>query len=323
MRLERIILLTLNFFCLSICAQGFYNEDMEEKELQILRCLQHSGVDYNAEYEAWQFGLPDPEPLTLKNQYGNEVQALELCPPMPIGVIICISGVDAPSVTAYYGHAMEFYKMGYVTILMDVRSHIKINDKRYEEVKDVQAVSDYIKSKLEYINLPVIAMGVAMGGTVAMRSMIESYDINAVMLLSAYSSFEDYFALNRHEAEPIYDMPNVSPGDIAMMSEADSITMSKICNVSGINRRPVLLMQSKGDKFVPYAYFQQFVRKARRFTTELDTYVLEGNEHYICRDFLNPAADKEYFKAVKNFLKRLEFHIPTLASRKLEDTCAI
>ena len=269
MRLGYIVLIVLNLICLSVRAQSVEMDDnMADKELQIIRCLQRMDVDYSAEYDVWSFGIPAPDTLKLRNQYGDELQAFEICPAIPIGIVICISGIDAPSVSAYYGHAREFYKMGYATFLMDVRSHIAIDDKRYEEVKDVQAVIDYIKSKMDYTNLPVVVMGVAMGGTVAIRSMIESYDISAVISMSAYSSFEDYFALNRKGADPRYDLPNISVEELAEMTAEDSVSLSRLYQVKGIDHRPILLMHSKRDRFVPYAYFSQLAREMKKYTNQ-------------------------------------------------------
>ena len=213
--------------------------------------------------------------------------------------------------------------MGYATFLMDVRSHIAIDDKRYEEVKDVQAVIDYIKSKMDYTNLPVVVMGVAMGGTVAIRSMIESYDISAVISMSAYSSFEDYFALNRKGADPRYDLPNISVEELAEMTAEDSVSLSRLYQVKGIDHRPILLMHSKRDRFVPYAYFSQLAREMKKYTNQLESYVVEGDEHYICRDFINPSSDRDYFEALTGFLKRVTTNQPVSAYRKLEDTQAI
>ena len=324
MRLGYIVLIVLNLICLSVRAQSVEMDDnMADKELQIIRCLQRMDVDYSAEYDAWSFGIPAPDTLKLRNQYGDELQAFEICPAIPIGIVICISGIDAPSVSAYYGHAREFYKMGYATFLMDVRSHIAIDDKRYEEVKDVQAVIDYIKSKMDYTNLPVVVMGVAMGGTVAIRSMIESYDISAVISMSAYSSFEDYFALNRKGADPRYDLPNISVEELAEMTAEDSVSLSRLYQVKGIDHRPILLMHSKRDRFVPYAYFSQLAREMKKYTNQLESYVVEGDEHYICRDFINPSSDRDYFEALTGFLKRVTTNQPVSAYRKLEDTQAI
>ena len=324
MKLGYILLSILYLFSLSVKAQSVGSDDyMADKELQIIKCLQRMDVDYSADYDAGQFGLPAPDSISLRNQYGNEVLAYEICPAIPVGIIICISGIDAPSASAYFGHAMEFYKLGYATISMDVSNHTTINNRPYEEIKDVQAVIDHIKSKIEYTNLPIIVMGVAMGGTVAIRSMIESYDINAVIAMSAFSSFEDYFAYNRKGADPRYELPNVSLKDILDMSVADSITLSKLCQVKGIDYRPILLMQSKKDRLVPYSYFSRLAREMRRYTNDLESFVVEGDEHYICHDFINPSSDKEYLEVLTGFLKRITSKIPVSAYRKLEDALAI
>lgn len=325
MRLRYIILLIFNILCLSVGAQSIItNDDIADKEMQIIKCLQQTDADYSAEYDARQFGLPTPDSINLRNQYGHEVIAYEICPAIPVGIVICISGQDAPSASAYYGHATEFYKLGYATFTMDVSNHSKTaEDKRYEEVKDVQAVIDYIKSKMDYINLPVIVMGVAMGGTVAIRSMIESYDINAVISLSAYSSFEDYFNFNRNNADPRYELPNASMKDLADMSAADSIANSRLCSVKGVDQRPMLLMQSKKDKIVPYTYFTRLSKELKKYTNNLESFVVEGDEHYICHDFINPSSDKAYFEVLTGFLKRVTPSVPVSAYRKLEDTQAI
>ena len=104
------------------------------------------------------------------------------------------------------------------------------------------------------------------------------------------------------------------------MSMADSITLSKLCSVKGIDHRPILLMQSKKDKQVPYAYFTRLSTELKKYTNELVSFVVEGDEHYICRDFINPSSDKANFEAITDFLKRVTPSVPVSAYRKLEDT---
>ena len=160
MKLGYILLSILCLFSLSAKAQSVGSDDyMADKELQIIKCLQRMDVDYSADYDAGQFGLPAPDSISLRNQYGNEVLAYEICPAIPVGIIICISGIDAPSASAYFGHAMEFYKLGYATISMDVSNHTTINNRPYEEIKDVQAVIDHIKSKIEYTSHGSLSSG--------------------------------------------------------------------------------------------------------------------------------------------------------------------
>ena len=60
--------------------------------------------------------------------------------------MICLSGIENPSVTAFYGHAAEFYKANVATIMPDLRGHGKSDGNRiclaYEEARDVKAVTD-------------------------------------------------------------------------------------------------------------------------------------------------------------------------------------
>ena len=101
MKLDYIILLIFSLISLSAGAQSIMiDDDIADKELQIERCLQRMDVDYSTKYDARQFGLPAPDSLNLKNQYGNEVIAYEICPAIPVGIVICISGEDAPSASA-------------------------------------------------------------------------------------------------------------------------------------------------------------------------------------------------------------------------------
>ena len=121
----------------------------------------------------------------------------------------------------------------------------------------------------------------------------------------------------------IFHIINISMKDLADMSVADSITLSQLCKVEGVDHRPVLLMQSKRDKAVPYAYFTRLFDEMKKYTNELESFVVEGDENYICRDFINPASDKAYFETLMDFLKRVTSSVPLSAYRKLEDTQAI
>ena len=51
--------------------------------------------------------------------------------------------------------------------------------------------SIYIKCNAKYKDVPVIIMGVSMGGAVAIRSIGENKDIYALVSLSAFSSLEE------------------------------------------------------------------------------------------------------------------------------------
>ena len=153
---------------------------------QVIGCLVDMHVDYSVIYDARDFGLPAPDSLNLKTADGFGIFAYEICPEHPKGVVICLSGIENPSVTAFYGHAAEFIKAGVATIMPDLRGHGKSDGNRiclaYEETRDVKAVTDYIKSNAKYKGVPVIVMGVSMGGAVAIRSIGENKDISSRLL---------------------------------------------------------------------------------------------------------------------------------------------
>lgn len=153
---------------------------------QVIDYLVDKHVNYNMVYDARDFGLPAPDSLHLKTADGFGIFAYEICPEHPKGVVICLSGIENSSATAFYGHAAESIKAGVATIMPDLRGHGKSDGNRiylaYEETRDVKAVTDYIKSNVKYKGVPVIVMGVSMGGAVSIRSIGENKDIGSRLL---------------------------------------------------------------------------------------------------------------------------------------------
>lgn len=86
-----------------------------------------------------------------------------------------------------YGHAREFREIGLTTLMPDLRGHGDIDGDRiclaYNETADIKAVTEYVKAT--YTDIPVIVMGLSMGGGVAIRSIGENDDIDALITLSA------------------------------------------------------------------------------------------------------------------------------------------
>lgn len=73
--------------------------------LQVIDYLVEKHVNYDKIYDARDFGLPAPDSLRLKTADGFGIFVYEICPEQPKGVVICLSGIENPSVTAFYGHA--------------------------------------------------------------------------------------------------------------------------------------------------------------------------------------------------------------------------
>lgn len=151
-----------------------------------LFCDKH--VTYHLVYRAEEAGLPDPDTLWLTTADGFRIHTLEVKPEGEVkGAVICISGIENPSVTAFYGHAREFREIGLTSLMPDLRGHGDSDGDRiclaYNETADIKAVTEYVKAT--YTDNPVIVMGLSMGGGVAIRSIGENDDIDALITLSA------------------------------------------------------------------------------------------------------------------------------------------
>ena len=287
-------------------------ENWKAAERQVIDYLVDKHVDYDVVYDARDFGLPAPDSLTLKTADGFSIFAYEVCPEQLKGVVICLSGIENPSVTAFYGHAAEFYKANVATIMPDLRGHGKSDGNRiclaYEEARDVKAVTDYIKSNAKYKDVPVIVLGVSMGGAVAIRSIGENKDIDGLIALSAFSSLEDFLQASREAFLPMIPAEQLAGITRQVVKEkygVDSSVSSPLYALRGLNNRPVLMMHSRQDSQVPYSCFEKLAAEASKYTIDLDTMTVEGDEHFICKDFTKPSADKKYMRQVMRFIRKL------------------
>ena len=287
-------------------------ENWKAAERQVIDYLVDKHVDYDVVYDARDFGLPAPDSLTLKTADGFSIFAYEVCPELLKGVVICLSGIENPSVTAFYGHAAEFYKANVATIMPDLRGHGKSDGNRiclaYEEARDVKAVTDYIKSNAKYKDVPVIVLGVSMGGAVAIRSIGENKDIDGLIALSAFSSLEDFLQASREAFLPMIPAEQLAGITRQVVKEkygVDSSVSSPLYALRGLNNRPVLMMHSRQDSQVPYSCFEKLATEASKYTIDLDTMTVEGDEHFICKDFTKPSADKKYMRQLMRFIRKL------------------
>ena len=319
------VLLALILAVCSLSAIDAKAQEANEREKcvaagrQVIDYLVDKHVNYDRIYDARDFGLPAPDSLHLKTSDGFGIFAYEICPKQPKGVVICLSGIENPSVTAFYGHAAEFYKAGVATIMPDLRGHGKSDGNRiclaYEETRDVKAVTDYIKGNAKYKDVPVIIMGVSMGGAVAIRSIGENKDIDALVSLSAFSSLEDFLQTMREALLPMIpaEQLNIVTGEIVRDKYGvDSSVSSPLYALCGLDNRPVLMMHSRQDTQVPYSCFEKLTAEASKYTHDIETMTVEGDEHFICKDFTHPAADKEYMRRLMRFIRKLTAKHPSV-----------
>jgi len=257
-----------------------------------------------------QFGVEAKE-VWLAAEDGISLISWEVQADDPRGVVIFLSGIHNPSVTAYFGHAKMLSENGYSSLLIEMRAHGKSEgDKIFlgtREYLDTRAGVEYILSRSEYKDLPVIVFGVSMGGAAAINSIGEIPELDGLISISAFSSWPDVFCDS---------MVNMGiPGFIAKIDKPfvklymgleygfGSLRVNPLDEIKKLNGRPALLMHSTGDSQVPYRSFERLQKAA---PGQFDMFIREGDYHFICRDeyFDEPWKDEEYAGAILAFLKK-------------------
>ena len=131
----------------------------------IMGSMVNRRVDFETVYAAEDFDL-SAEKLTLQTDDGVSISAFRVHKDDPKAVVIFISGIHSPSVTAFYGHARMLADSGYASLLFDTRAHGESGGDRiglgYEEWRDTKAVVDYLQSVDEYADVPIVVFGLSM-----------------------------------------------------------------------------------------------------------------------------------------------------------------
>lgn len=229
----------------------------------------------------------------------------------PKAVVILLAGIEQPSITQFYSHAKLYKNNGYASILLEVRGHGRSGGNKiclgYDEILDVKAVIDYIKTKREYENIPIVIQGVSMGGAVAINAFGQYPEIDALIAMSSYTSFEEVVIDNLK----YYKVPSL----ICVVEEpvfrlalkaffgADKVNhMNPATQIQNSNNRPVLLIAASKDSSVPATN----TKKLYSLCEDADLWIRDSWEHFIVKDCVltKVADDKEYCDRILGFIEK-------------------
>ncbi len=273
------------------------------------------GVDENHPlqklYAASDFDLVSND-MMLTTQDGYHIWVSEVSAEKPKAIVIYLSGIRQPSVTYFYGHAKWMQNNGYASFLLEVRGHGKSDGDRvclgYEEVADVKAVVDYIRQKELYNDVPIVIHGVSMGGAIAVNAFGQMDEIDGLIAMSAYSSFEDVVIDTMKQ----YHIPGficaIEKPLIRVALQAnfgDKVhELRPIEQVENIGRRPALFIASAFDPQVSYENMNRLLAAApdqcEGWLRESD---LTGHFIVLNHDLEHVDLDAEYCEKVLSFLE--------------------
>ena len=255
------------------------------------------------EYCAADFGVSSSS-VALKSCDGVSLMAYEVAVEQPQGVVICLGGIHSATVTNWYGHSKLFADNGFASLLLDLRSHGKSEGEKIyaatREWQDVDAAVEYIRSQERYIGKPIVVMGLSMGAATAVVSIGRNSDIDGLISLSSYSSWEYNFNRNVEQRVPKIVAKMLSPfvDIVTRLRFGRMAAITPLAEIKKLGSRPALLVQAVGDRTVPYGNFVELTAVA----PQVQTWVVESDNHCIIDDFVHPQTDEQYCKRIIEFL---------------------
>ena len=276
----------------------------------IMKDMINMHVNFKNVYEPEAAGIA-AEKLTLKTEDGLNIIAYEAYEENPKGVVIFLSGIHNPSVTAFFHHGRMLKENGYASMFLEMRAHGESEGDMiclgYKEYMDTKAAVDYIKAQDKYTDVPIVVFGVSMGGATAINSIGKIQEIDGLISLSAYSSWEDIFADNMENM----GIPKVITKIQKPFLKAYTIikygwdrrSVNPKKQIQNLGTRPALIIHSKQDSQVPLANFNRLMEHA---PAHVETWIRDGDLHFIVQDdyFENPVGDTEYANRILGFLNR-------------------
>lgn len=271
----------------------------------VMNSLVNMHVNFDEVWTAEDFGI-DAEHFFVTTDDKLKISAYEVSVENPKAIIICISGIHMPSATVYFGHARFFKENNYSTILFDMRAHGESEGDMiclgYKEYLDTKAVVKHIKADPAYNNIPIVVLGLSMGGTTAINSIGEIPEINGLISLSAFSSVEDVFYEALASQSPVFLAKMVKPFIplVALVKYRVNIwSIKPVKEIKKLGNKPALIMHTKEDTEVPYSNFERIIHSA---PSHVKTFVREGDIHSITESFTEPEKDTEYSAEILDFL---------------------
>jgi len=267
---------------------------------------QYNSSDFEIESERITLTTDDELNLAAWRTYAEDDE--------PHGTVIIISGIQNPSVTAFFGYAEMLSTHGWDALLIEKRARSLSEGESIglamTEWKDVQAGVSFLDLDERAGELPIIAMGTSAGGAAVITAGAELPRIDGIIAISAYSSFIDVYIDNaavigipRFIGQATRPFMWLQLGFRFGFSEISRTPANAIME---LGERPVLLMHSTEDWEVPFSHFERLETEATDASVQLSTFVREGNWHFVCYShyIYTPDQDVEFSRAIFEFLEQ-------------------
>jgi len=277
--------------------------------------VQHDSLHYGIESERITLTTSDGLNLAAWRTFAAAAvddDSYDTASPAPRGTVIILSGIQDPSVTAFFGYSQMLAEHGWDTLLIEKRARSLSEGESiglgFTEWKDVQAGVEYLDNDARAGHLPIIAMGTSAGAATVLIAGAELPRIDGIISISAYGDFIcAYVDVVNRIGVPRFIADASRPimqWNLARHFGEDEVQRTPLNAMGNLTARPVLLMQSTEDWQVTFEQFENLRDKAHYSDVQLSTFVREGDWHFVVYNqfFATPAHDHEFTHAIIDFL---------------------
>jgi len=261
------------------------------------------------EYTLEEFGLTG-EQFTVTSKDELKINAYLVPNDNAKGIVIILHGMHGMDATSLFDYAKFIYDCGYTPVVIDMRAHGKSEGDSlsfgYLEVNDVVAVIDYLKTIEEYKEEKIILYGLSMGGSTAINTAAFSDDVDAVIAVSSFSSYQQqvYDYMVGGGAPKLYvktfiPFVNMYLGYKFNVSPVKGRPIEKVKDLD----IPILFIHGEADIQTKYSHSRELFEKCT--SVGKDLWIVEDKGHLIVDDIL--AESSLYYQdVITSFFDRID-----------------
>ncbi len=224
----------------------------------------------------------------------------------PEGIVVVIHGMHGQDASSLLEFGKFFYDNNYETFCIDLRAHGKSEGEKigfaYTETRDLNSLLDWIKIQPKYKDKEIILFGLSMGGATAINTAPFRNDIDKIISVSSFASYEKTFLdYMRKDEVPEYLVQAFKPSIRMLLSLKYNTSPTKNSPVNNIKdiSIPTLLIHGTNDQQISVNQAYELKEKGK---DNVQLWTVKDYNHLVVTDILDEE-NNWYQERLINFIK--------------------